>query len=112
MKNSAHGDSSTGSELKAVEEACREVLERSNHANSASLRCDLLRGHPIFLCTPANHGAHVARRAGFGQGRLEDLMNLWVLVFVFDLISTLLHVHLDGLFVGECDKSVALAIPF
>jgi len=27
-----------GSELKAVEEACREVLERSNHAYSASLR--------------------------------------------------------------------------
>ncbi len=25
MKNSAHGDSSTGSELKAVEEACREA---------------------------------------------------------------------------------------
>ena len=25
MKNSAHGDSSTGSELKAGEEACREV---------------------------------------------------------------------------------------
>jgi hypothetical protein len=25
MKNSARGDSSTGSELKAVEEACREV---------------------------------------------------------------------------------------
>jgi hypothetical protein len=25
MKNSARGDSSTGSELKAVEEACREA---------------------------------------------------------------------------------------
>ena len=38
MKNSARGDSSTESELKVVEDACRELLERSNHANSASLR--------------------------------------------------------------------------
>src|SRR6266536_3746078 len=72
---------------------------------------DLSRGHPIFLRAPANHGAHVTGRAGFRQGRLEDLMNFWILVFVFDLISTLLHVHLDGLFVGERDKSVAPAIP-
>jgi hypothetical protein len=35
----AHGDSSTGSELKAVEEAVR-LLERSNHANSVPLRCN------------------------------------------------------------------------
>jgi hypothetical protein len=36
MKNSAHGDSSTRSELKAVEEACRRLLERSNHAYSVA----------------------------------------------------------------------------
>src|SRR2546425_1978707 len=65
----------------------------------------------FLLRAPANHGAHVARRAGFGQSRLEDLMNFWILVFVFDLIATLLHVHLDGLFIGERDKSVAPAIP-
>ena len=34
----AHGDSSTGSELKAVEEVCRGLLERSNHANSVDVR--------------------------------------------------------------------------
>ena len=38
-------------------------------------------------------------------------MNLWVLVFVFDLIPPLLDVHLDGLFIGERDKSVAPTIP-
>ena len=43
----------------------------------------------------------MAGRAGFGQSCLEDLMNFWIFVFVFDLISTLLHVDLDGLFVGE-----------
>src|SRR4029077_7716458 len=65
----------------------------------------------FFLRAPANHGAHVAGRAGFGEGRFEDLMNLWVLVFVFDLVSTLLNVDLDGLFIGERDKSVAPTIP-
>src|SRR5881397_1068182 len=65
----------------------------------------------FLLRAPANHGAHVAGRASFRQGRLEDLMNFWILVFVFDLISALLHVHLDGLFVGERDKSVAPTIP-
>src|SRR5438093_348839 len=65
----------------------------------------------FLLRAPANHGAHVAGRAGFRQGGLENLMNLWILVFVFDLIATLLHVHLDGLFVGERDKSIAPAIP-
>src|SRR5207237_5397234 len=75
MKNSAHGDSSMGSELKAVEEACREVLERSNHANSASLRCDLLPGLPILLRAPRTHGAHPAGSTYLCQTRLEDLMN-------------------------------------
>ena len=37
-ENPARGDSSMGSELKAVEEACREALERSNHASSVPLR--------------------------------------------------------------------------
>src|SRR4030095_6705314 len=69
------------------------------------------RAGSFLLCAPPNHGAHVAERAGFGQGCLEDLMNFWIFVFVFDLISTLLHVHLDGLFVGERDKSVAPTIP-
>ena len=53
----------------------------------------------------------MAGRAGFGQGRLEDLMNFWILVFVFDLTAALFDVHLDGLFVGQCDKAVAPAIP-
>ena len=65
----------------------------------------------FLLRAPANHGAHVAGRAGFGQGRLEDLMNFWILVFVFDLPAALFDVDLDGLFVGQCDKAVAPAIP-
>src|SRR2546427_12335846 len=65
----------------------------------------------FLLRAPANHGAHVARRAGFGESGFEDLMNFWILVFVFDLIATLLHVHLDGLFVSERDKSIAPTIP-
>ena len=38
-------------------------------------------------------------------------MNLWVLIFIFDLVSTLLDVHLDGFFVSERDKSIAPTIP-
>ena len=53
----------------------------------------------------------MAGRAGFGQGRLEDLMNFWILVFVFDLTAALLDVYLDGFFVGQSDKAVAPAIP-
>src|SRR6266511_4598863 len=68
------------------------------------------RAGSFLLRTPANHGAHVARRAGFRQGRLEDLMNFWILVFVFDLTAALFDVYLDGLFVGQCDKAVAPAI--
>jgi len=37
MKNSARGESSTGSELTAVEEACREASRTVELANSVSL---------------------------------------------------------------------------
>src|SRR5262249_54550057 len=69
------------------------------------------RARSFFLRTPPNHGAHVAWCTGFCQRRLEDLMNLRILVFVFDLITPLLHVYLDGLFVSQCYKPVAPAIP-
>ena len=38
----------------------------------------------------------MARRAGFSQGRLEDLMNFWILVFVFDLTAALFDVSSMG----------------
>src|SRR5215475_10526652 len=80
----------------------------SKHETRNSL---MSRAGSFFLGTPANHGAHVARRAGFGKGRFEDLMNFWILVFVFDLISALLDIYLDGFLIGECDKSIAPTIP-
>jgi hypothetical protein len=44
MKNSAHGDSSTGSELKAVEEACREASRTVEPCELCITKVENLRG--------------------------------------------------------------------
>ena len=46
MKNSARGDSSTGSELKAVEQACREA---SRTVEPCELRASVVKYRLLFL---------------------------------------------------------------
>jgi hypothetical protein len=50
---------------------------------------------PFLLRARGNHRAHAARRACAGQIGLEDLVDFWILVFVFDLTTVLFDVYLE-----------------
>ena len=65
----------------------------------------------FLLCAPGNHGPHAAGRAGFMQARLEELVNLWILVFVLDLGAALFDADFNRLVVTESDEIVTPAIP-
>ena len=64
-----------------------------------------------LLRAPGNHGTHAASRACFMEARLEELVNLWILVFVLDLRAALFDADLDWFVVAESDKVVTPAIP-
>ena len=64
-----------------------------------------------LLRAPGNHGTHAAGRACFVEARLEELVDLWVLIFVLDLRAALFDADLDWFVVAESDKVVTPAIP-
>ncbi len=65
----------------------------------------------FLLCAPGNHGAHATSCANFVKACFEELVNLWILVFVLDLRAAVFDADLDRLVVTKRDKVVTPAIP-
>jgi hypothetical protein len=59
MKNSARGDSSTGSELKGVEEACREASRKVEPCEFCNAMVQDFRGLRKFLDDGATSKQHL-----------------------------------------------------